>query len=188
MRGGAIGARCVSDAAPLPKQTEKETDMKPKQETRVDCSNWDPVTNVKKGGNSGRIPRKLVGRGIVTISNKTTDALLRKIAENARMGIETRLAYSDGKWGVRFVQMVTPDLKRIELVARVAKESQLGTCLAEKKPIIVHCGRQIDEDEADELVNEARGKDKKRAWVTPDTMVECPKCGFEFRVGRKEAA
>ena len=86
------------------------------------------------------------------------------------------------------MQMVTPDLKKIELVARVAKDSPLGGCLADKKPIIVHCGRQLDETEADELVSEAREKDKKRVSVTPDMMVTCPKCGFEFRVGRKEAA
>ena len=169
-------------------QLQTEKTMNTKQETRVDCSNWDPVTNVKKSGNSGHLPRKLVGRGVAVISNRTTDALLRKIEENARMGIETRLAYSDGKWGVRFIQMVGSDLKRIEVVAKVSKDSPLGTCLADKKPILVHRGRQLDDREAAELVKEARAKRKDRVCVTPDTMVKCPKCGFEFRVGRKEAA
>ena len=162
--------------------------MKPEQETRVGCSNWDPVTNIRKGGSSGKIPRKLVGRGIVTIKTRAVDELLRAIADNARKGIETRLAYTDGSWGVRFVQMVDHDLKRIDIAAWVSKDSPLGTCLADKKPIIVHNGRQLDEKETEEFVKEAREKRRDRVCVTPDTMVECPKCGFEFRVGKKEAA
>ncbi len=46
-----------------------------------------------------------------------------------------------------------------------------------------HGGRDIPREEFDLIMAQARAS--RRAHVTPDTLVTCPKCGTEFRVGKK---
>jgi len=53
--------------------------------------------------------------------------------------------------------------------------------IADKAVRPVLHGRNVSVARVKELDRQAR---RERRHVTPDTMVACPKCGFEFRVGR----
>ena len=53
--------------------------------------------------------------------------------------------------------------------------------LADKRVRFTHRGHEVTRNEAQQL-NEAKVAESR---VTPDTTVECPKCGHRFRVGKK---
>ena len=65
-------------------------------------------------------------------------------------------------------------------------------CLSDLKPHVTHNRKELNEVELRREVNAQRAKYEEfrenRISVTPDTVVTCPSCGTEFRVGRQLAA
>ena len=63
--------------------------------------------------------------------------------------------------------------------------------LAGKKVEIRHGGKVVSKDQALKCskakLAEIPSRRQDVESVTPDTMVECPKCGYTFRVGRRNS-
>ena len=146
---------------------------------RLECVNWDaeqPVTLKSKGRNHA-VSRKVLTKAkhpISLISNE-----IDRAAELLRQGYEVRLASTDGRDAVRLYPCVETDMKTM-FVAAATMDPFRGT-LADKRVRFTHRGREVTRSEARRL-NDAKAAEPH---VTPDTVVECPKCGHRFRVGKK---
>ena len=63
--------------------------------------------------------------------------------------------------------------------------------LADKKVTVIHRDRELSEKETENLVSAQAAKfdpefrRAERYHVSPDTVVTCPNCGTEFRVGKQ---
>lgn len=156
-------------------------------------ANWDePVVRAVSHGS--RTPDRKV------VTNGRTEILLpaqiasRLVAE-LRQGREVVFA-ARGKGGIcRFYPLASTDMSRIFVAAQCIKPFSADT-LADKWPkaIKLKAGTnqhrvQVEkvlgtQEERDEFVKEH----KRVVEVTPSMMVECPKCGFEFRVEKRSEA
>lgn len=148
----------------------------------VDCAiDWDNECQIKieRGGNRGALRRMIPTRGTVTID---ATAILDSVKEQMRKGYDVRLTY-DGEEAVRFFPFASADCKSV--LVRIQPLGSAADWLKDKKITVKHCGEKKSGSEVDALYREARAKDRKAPdYVTPDMMVNCPKCGFRFRVGR----
>lgn len=152
-------------------------------ETRLEGANWDePVVKVRRNGNHGDVKRKVLTKGVKLLN---VGAVMKQVKELMRQGYEVRLADDYGMEAVRLFPLATPDCKSMYAAAQT-----MGTfrqCLIGKKLRVRHGGHEIKSSEAAALVKEAAVRKEvndMRLWVTADTVVKCPKCGTEFRVGR----
>ena len=146
---------------------------------RLECVNWDEEqpAKLKSKGRNHAVSRKVLTKAkhpISLISNE-----IDRAAELLRQGYEVRLASTDGRDAVRLYPCVETDMKTM-FVAAATMEPFRGT-LADKRVRFTHRGHEVTRSEARRL-NAAKVAE---ARVTPDTTVECPKCGHRFRVGRK---
>ena len=152
-------------------------------ETRLEGANWDePVVKVRRNGNMGNVKRKVLTKGVKVLN---VGAVLKQVKELLRQGYEVRLADDYGMDAVRLFPLAKPDCKSMYAAAQT-----MGTfrqCLMGKKLRVRHGEHEIKSAEAAAMVKEAavrKEQNDKRMWITPDTVVRCPKCGTEFRVGR----
>ena len=152
---------------------------------RPECVNWDPEVRIKKNGSAGSVGRKVLDTGIRRIAlGPLEDELLRLL----RQGHDVRLTGGDGGDALRLYPCMTPELDRMLVIAQTM--GGFRKALEDKKVRLVHCGRDVGDDEAEALVDEARSKGRSRyapdvECVTPDPIVTCPKCGYRFRSGRR---
>ena len=149
---------------------------------RFEGANWDePEVKVTRSGGKG-IERKVLTVGTMTID---ATALLGKIEKLMRQGNEVRLTRR-GQDALRFVPLADLECRKIE--PRAFFMGDMARMLDDKKLRITRLGAEIPQSDVQRIVNRARelGREtaKRRRHVTPDTMVNCPKCGFQFRVGR----
>ena len=146
---------------------------------RLECVNWDaeqPATLKSKGRNHA-VSRKVLTKAkhpISLISNE-----IDRAAELLRQGYEVHLASTDGLDAVRLYPCVKTDMKTMFVAADTMNPFR-GT-LADKRVRFTHRGHEMTRSEARRL-NAAKVAEPH---VTPDTVVECPKCGHRFRVGKK---
>ena len=79
--------------------------------------------------------------------------------------------------------LASPDCKTMYPAAQmmgVSKDWLVGKMLR-----VSHRNHEIRGAQVQSLINEAKmHSDAKRRCVSPDTVVKCPNCGTEFRVGR----
>ena len=163
-------------------------------ETRVVCMDWDedvPVATWNSG--RGRKPaRKVItrGRARVGLTRQQSAEIVKKLAS----GMEVRLSIG-GEDAVRLYPCADTDFKTMfvasEAMGGFRREPYLGRHLAF---MTRHGARRIGDDEIAERVARAEcgaecgaDENEEREHVTPDTVVTCPKCGYEFRVGKKLA-
>ena len=148
----------------------------------VDCDiDWDNECQIKieRGGNRGALRRMIPTRGTVTID---ATAILDSVKEQMRKGYDVRLTCG-GKEAVRFFPFASADCKSI--LVRIQPLGSAADWLKDKKITVKHRGEKKSSSEIEALYREAREKDHKaHDYVTPDTMVTCPNCSYEFRVGR----
>ena len=154
---------------------------KRKDDIRLECVNWDaeqPAT-LKSKGRSHAVSRKVLTKAkhpIALISNE-----IDRAKELLRQGYEVRLASTDGVDAVRLYPCVETDMTTMFVAA--ATMGPFRGILADKRVRFSHRGHEISRSEARRM-NEAKVAEPH---VTPDTTVECPKCGHRFRVGKKLA-
>ena len=134
---------------------------------------------IKRGGGGGALHRMIPTRGVVTID---ATAILDSVKEQMRKGYDVRLTCG-GEEAVRFFPFASADCKSI--LVRIQPLGSAADWLKDKKITVKHCGEKKSSREVDELYREARLKDHRAPdYVTPDTMVTCPNCSYQFRVGR----
>ena len=145
-------------------------------------ANWDkPEVKVTRSGGKG------IERKVLTVNTVTIDAtaLLDKIEKLMRQGNEVRLTRRSQE-ALRFIPLSDRECRKIE--PRAFFMGDMAKMLADKKLKITRLGAEIPQSAVQKLVDRARelGREaeERRRHVTPDTVVTCPNCGTEFRVGR----
>ena len=147
-----------------------------KPTTRLSGTNWDPVVNVKfQGVTKAALSRKVVTTGIETVE---CEELLKTIAAWLRSGKEVRLGDA-----IRIYPCMDVGLKSMFPAAQTIGDFR--NLLRDKKTQAIHCGKSVKKDV---IVKKAKERNEEyksnRIEVTPDTMVVCPVCGSEIRVGK----
>ena len=165
------------------------TDMNRKP--RPTCANWDEGATVaiRSHGRGWRTERKVVstGTGELRLPKKYGDSLRRML----RAGLDVHLAFGDEAC-VRFFACTTEDGRNMVVVAqtmgafRTATYDGLVVSYTSEKG-----ARKIAKAEAMERFARSKAPRAQRAeggqerdHVTPETVVACPRCGYEFKVGR----
>ena len=160
------------------------------EEARFRCTNWDTESkgfrvNVKGGGSRRKPARKVITKGVWPV-------ILGRTIENAiemlRKGYEVRFVDSEGNDAIRLFPMMGTDLKTMTVGAATMGAFRDAT-LADKKAVFHRFGGEVARETVERYMAEKAGE---RAGgradvesVTPDMMVNCPKCGYSFRVGRR---
>ncbi len=149
---------------------------------RFTCGNWDPeVAILRHGASNSAIKRKVRTKGVVYVR---AARILEGIVKNLRKGYEVRLTDGGENDAIRIFPIASVDCRR--MYVRTQAMGELCEVLKDKKLVVTHGGEQLSEHETERIVNEQRERyeEDRKLHVTPDTMVTCPNCGTEFRVGR----
>ena len=159
---------------------------KEQEAPRFEGANWDnPVVKVKRSNKAhASLARKVLTRGVERLY---MGGMFKGVKEKLRAGKEVRLCDELGNDAIRIYPIASTDCKRMNV--RTQAMGVFTKCLADKKLRIRHGDHELNRDEARELMSEQQERhDKAKAAafeaVTPDTIVQCPKCGYQFRVGR----
>lgn len=154
-------------------------------EARV-TADWEPQASVqKKDARHPYLKRKLLTTGIERFRLPMT---LEQIRQALRQGKEVRFYDGGENDAIRIFPLLSRDCKTIYPVAETMGDFR--DCLSDLKPHVMHNRKELNDMELRREVNAQRakyeaGKEATRLSVTPDTMVTCPNCGTEFRVGRQ---
>ena len=153
-----------------------------KKEARFEGTNWDEpeVRVIRHGVRHSSLERKVVTKGVKKI--ECTRALNDAI-RLLRMGYEVRLANAKGE-AIRLYPCLMKDLKTMFVGAMTMGEFR--SMLSDKKARLVNRGEEVDGESLAEE-QKKRYEEAQSVRITPDTMVTCPKCGTQFRVGKKLA-
>ena len=113
--------------------------------------------------------------------------VLQRSVKCLRQGKIVELSDSSGKSCIMLVPIASADCKSILVAAK--SMTPLSRCMTDKKPVVVQ-GRgknlkAVSSDGVQDLVDEQAERFEQRISVTADTVVACPQCGFEFRVGKQ---
>lgn len=154
-------------------------------ETRIACTNWDEETPVAlKANGRGKLPaRKVLTNGIVKIALNRSQA--ERIATMLSCGYEVRLTVN-GEEAIRMYPCAKSDFKTMTLSCQAMGEFGNAIYRGRKLTFTSRRGhRRVEREEVDERLERARREAAdKREHVTPETVVSCPQCGYEFRVGK----
>jgi len=147
---------------------------------RFVCDNWDAEVNVHYHGGHNSVTRKVVTKGQWHVNHEAWPTIVNEIKKHMRMGQIVYLGTD-----LIFVPVMKKDLTGMYASARAM--GGLYACLEDKKATVKHRGEILDEEQCEDMVEEQNRRHEKsmKASVTPDTMVTCPNCGTEFRVGKQ---
>lgn len=152
--------------------------------------NWDePVVKVKRNGSLGTLHRKVVTKGVRTFF---IGGVLKEAKEWLRRGYEVRLCDEHERDAIRIYPLADKDCKTMYPQAATMGDFR-KYALAGKTLRVKNNDRELSDAEAVKLVREQRNRHEvaelsQMACVTPDTVVKCPNCGTQFRVGKTLAA
>ena len=156
-------------------------------EPRYVCTNWDKPLNVNvRSKGRGRFPaRKVITEGITVLD---VGLGIDGVCELLNQGQEVRLRFKgQADPAIRLFPLANTDLT-ISVCADTMGKFRNGV-LEGKKVELRHDGKAMSMakllDFATEKLAEIPSRRQDVESVTPDTMVECPKCGYTFRVGRR---
>ena len=169
-------------------------------EQRFKCENWDAekqrfVVNIKGHGKGRHPARKVLTKGVRTIWLGSDT--VKEIVMSLRHGYEVRfLDFGTHTDVIRLFPMMSADLKTMLVKADTMGMLRTDT-LSDKKAVFTRRGSEVSaetvkafaEDRLSQTPSPAYAAQGHRnyAYVTPDTVVTCPKCGYSFRVGRKNS-
>ena len=155
----------------------KKTD---EDEPRYGCDNWDRPNVKYRSKGRGVVPqRKVVTTGTARI--RMPESMAESLTRHLRQGKEVHFTVG-GKALFRAFPLASVDGRRI--YAGMQAMTALSDKLADKRPVLLHGGKVRSQREYDEMAARKRGE--RTTEVTPDMMVECPSCGFTFRVGTRQ--
>jgi hypothetical protein len=158
-------------------------------EPRYVCTNWDKPINVKvKSKGRGRFPaRKVITEGITVLDVGIECA---DVCNLLNQGQEVRLRFKGRIFpAIRLFPLVDTDLT-VSVWAATMGTFRKDT-FAGKKVELRKDGKSLSREKLSDFATEKLAEIPSRRQdvesVTPDTMVECPKCGYSFRVGRRNS-
>jgi len=149
-------------------------------ETRF-TAEWEPEVHLEsQGPNRKDMRRKIVNKGIYRIE---LDEQLEEALDKLRKGYEVRFTRNDED-ALRLYEVVDRECKVMTVVAQtMGIYRQLLRHLKLKR--FIRKGEKIKESAARAEIAETKKVAEERVNVSPDSVVKCPKCGNEFRVGKK---
>lgn len=160
--------------------------MNKNSETRIECTDWDedvPVATWAKGRR--RMPaRKVITKGVakVELTARQAGSIVGKLAA----GMEVRLAMG-GEEAIRLFPCAATDFRTMFVAAETMGGFRHDAYRGRHLAFTSRRGaRRVSRDDVAARAERVRDARRERAQVTPDTMVECPSCGYTFRVGVRQ--
>lgn len=154
----------------------------PSRETLMAVGKWRAKVSAKSSGpHRADMRRKVMTRGV-----KTIDVL--DLFEEAklllRQGYEVRLASENDGEAIRLYPCL--DANYAQMFVAAMTMGGFRQSVGDIPFCMVHCGETVDLEE-ERVAKERKAETirrQSRQNVSPDTVVTCPKCGTEFRVGK----
>lgn len=142
-------------------------------------SGYEEITvRIKRKGKGHVLSRKVVNEiETRTVIIPELDEVLAALNEAP---CEIRLATSDGREAIRLYRCLTPKLDEQFIAAQTMGDFRHGIS-DDRKVRFTHRNKTVTKKEVERMSDRVKAE---RVHVTPDTLVECPKCGYEFRVGK----
>ena len=150
--------------------------------TRLECENWDNDVPVAiKAKERRRMPaRKVLTTGIGRVA--LTKRQMGGITQMLRSGKEVRL--SDGADAIlRLYPCAETDFRTMFVAAQAVGSFRRAAYEGRKLRFTSAKGSRELSGE-DVALRVAKVVAERREGVTPEVLVSCPKCGFEFKVGK----
>jgi len=120
----------------------------------------------------------------MNIDNETIKHVMSEIVRIVRAGYEVRLGSEES--GVRFYPILNKECDKMFLVAQTI--GSFRESVGDLKFDFYRGGEEIDDREKESFKKAVENEFVSASdCVTPDMKVSCPKCGHEFRVGKKLA-
>ena len=144
----------------------------------VIAGKWRAKARFGSDGRKNATPRRFVhNRGVVRIEDA---ALERKIIDYLKSGYEVRLFNGS----VRLYHCVDKEFRTMYIAAATLADSRVRGCVNDVEFDFVRRDGRHDVQDVIDLELDHRQERDETVHVSPDTVVECPKCGFQFRVGK----
>ena len=153
-------------------------------DTRIECTNWDDEVSVATWakGRARKPARKVLTRGVAKV--KLTRGQMSNITKMLGSGMEVRLDIG-GEDAIRLYPCAATDFKTMFVAAETMGEFRHAAYRGRHLSFTSRNGaRNVGEDEIEERVSRACRIAAGRAHVSPESVVRCPRCGFEFKVGK----
>ena len=141
--------------------------------------NWDkeqPTTINRKGD---RVSRKVLTRKVVRIN---AARILEAVVDQLRQGNEVRLCDGDND-AIRLYPCLQQDMKTMFVAC--SSMGEFRNSLNDKKAKLFRLGEERSAKDMVEFQKAVAEEIKSCKHVSPSTIVRCPKCGEEFRVGKQ---
>ena len=170
--------------------SEKVTTMNKRKnengEPRVE-GEWDAEVSIKrqKDRTHQSMARKVLTNGVIKIPVYSLACNSKVISHHLRCGKEVLLTDERENPIIRLFPCMNTDFTEMYVSAQTLGDFRHKT-LEGIKWHTTYCGSDRSNDEVRELNDAVRSINKERKFieVTPDTIIECPKCGTEIRVGK----
>jgi len=153
-------------------------------DTRIECTNWDDEVAVATWakGRTRKPARKVLTKGVAKV--ELTKGQMSRITKMLGSGMEVRMGFG-GEDAIRLYPCAATDFKTMFVAADTMGEFRHAVYRGRKLSFTTRRGRRaISREEVEERVGRAETAMRERARVTPETVVACPRCGFEFKVGK----
>ena len=153
-------------------------------DTRIECTNWDEEVTVATWakGRARKPARKVLTRGVAKV--KLTRGQMSHITKMLGSGMEVRLDFG-GEDAIRLYPCAATDFKTMFVAADTMGEFRHAVYRGRRLAFTSRRGgRNVSREEVEARVERVESARQERLHVSPETVVECPKCGFEFKVGK----
>lgn len=160
------------------KQNRNENDA-----PRYECHEWDqPEVTAKCHCRHTTLQRKVKTLGKARI---TAPDVIAAAIEHLRHGREVELCNVRNEPCIRLYPVASKDCTKIYVASQ--SMTALSRCMTDKKPVVVRGrhGTPLKPKDVENLVARQAERHGERICATPDTVVACPRCGYEFRVGKQ---
>ena len=154
--------------------------MKTDTRTRIECTDWDdevPVATWTKG-RTEMPARKVLTKGVAQVP--LTKGQVSRINAMLGSGMEVRLAIC-GEDAVRLFPCAETDFRTMFVAANTMGEFRHAVYRGRNLSFTSRCGaRDVCREEVDERAGRVAQARRARVHATPETVAECPNCGFVF--------
>ena len=139
---------------------------------------WRATARYGSDGRKNTVPRRFVhNRGVRDIEDRRLE---KKIVGLLRDGYEVRLFGGS----VRLYHCVDKEFRTMYVAAATLADSRVRSCVHDIGFEFVRKDGKHDVQDVIDMELDRRTAANEMPHITPDTVVECPECGAQFRVGK----
>ncbi len=155
-----------------------------KNRRRLESPDWEksaPVALRTHGSGYG-VARKVLTNGIGHIN--LTNSQMENLTKMLRSGKEVRFRH-DGEDLWRMYPCADVDLKTMFVATMTMGDFRRDVYKGKRLRFTSESGkRDLKAEDVDRIMSEAAADRAEREHVSPETVVVCPQCGYEFKVGK----